>query len=491
MATTPHESTTPKPEPSGGPAPRLARASVLGWAFGLAIVLALVLQLVVVVQLARAQREVGEVFQVGNRTNALIARVRIGVSRQRTIALEALIEAETGFPFERAQAQQTRELVDYLDSRMDSACEELARLSVGALEEGWLTLVPQLDQLRDSLDEAFQALEAGDLATAEEVLDAAAAQSIAVHGALAELTRRNDARSEVLQAAAEARLAGVMRLELALGLAFAVALAGIGVAASRLLAAQRRAGEAYLARVEAANRELDQFAGRIAHDLRNVLAPVDLAGHLLGRGEVTPELLDRTAQRLRRTSQRAAELIDSLLAFSRSGAARPGAVADVAAVVEEARLAFSDRAAAVDCTFVAAADPALVACDRVLLGQALANLLDNAFKHLEGRPERRVVVRGRRQGSGYALAVHDSGPGIDPAVQDRLFDPFFRAPESPGPGLGIGLATVQRVAEAHGGSVRCSSSRAGGATFTIVLPLAPASLAARAAEPAAARQAPS
>ncbi len=488
METTPHESATLEPERASVQAPRLARASVLGWAFGLAIVLALVLRLVVVVELARAQREVGEVFEVGNRTNSLIARVRIGVSRQRTIALEALTEAGVGFPVERAQAQQTRELVDTIDARMDGACTELARLSVGALEEGWLRFLPELDQLRDSLNEAFLALEAGDLATAEDVLDEAAAQSIAVHRALGELSAQNDARSEALQHAAKARLAGVMKLELALGLGFAVALAGIGVAASRLLAAQRRASEAYLARVEAANRELDQFAGRVAHDLRNVLAPVDLAGHLLGHREVTREALDRTAQRLRRTSQRATELIDSLLAFSRSGAAAtPGAVADVAGVVEEARLAFGDRAAAAECSFVASAEAAQVACDRVLLGQALANLLDNAFKHMNGRPERRVAIRGRRLGSCYALAVHDSGPGIDPAFQSRLFDPFFRAPDSPGRGLGIGLATVQRIAEAHGGSVRCTSTLGGGATFTLVLPLVPASLAARPAEPAAAR----
>jgi signal transduction histidine kinase len=116
---------------------------------------------------------------------------------------------------------------------------------------------------------------------------------------------------------------------------------------------------------------------------------------------------------------------------------------------------------------------ASVSADREALVQSLLNLLSNASKY--GGRERPVVVRVDAENSDVKLSVADSGPGIAPADQKRIFREFWRAPEAVKSGVegtGLGLALVKRHVEAHGGRIDIASTPGRGATFTLVLPRA-------------------
>lgn len=103
-----------------------------------------------------------------------------------------------------------------------------------------------------------------------------------------------------------------------------------------------------------------------------------------------------------------------------------------------------------------------------LLRRAIRNLLENARRY--GAGEIRVELG---SANGFAtVRVTDRGPGVPPALRERIFEPFYRLPgasERNG-GVGLGLALVKSIAERHGGSVRCEDGPGGGASFVIRLP---------------------
>ena len=111
-----------------------------------------------------------------------------------------------------------------------------------------------------------------------------------------------------------------------------------------------------------------------------------------------------------------------------------------------------------------------MACAPALLLAVITNLLSNAFKFLDGRPVRRVRVVARVREGVCQLTVEDTGPGIAPEHQPRLFEPFYRTPGTRAPGSGLGLATVHRIVDAAGGSIAVSSSPDKGARFIVTLP---------------------
>ena len=126
---------------------------------------------------------------------------------------------------------------------------------------------------------------------------------------------------------------------------------------------------------------------------------------------------------------------------------------------------------------------AIVLGDRDRLAVALDALLENAVAHTA--PGDRIGVSARLEGLAAVLAVSDSGSGIQDADLQRIFQRFARAEpyrSRQSGGLGLGLAIVQAIAEAHGGSVRARSTSGHGAVFEVVLPLAPAVPAPAAAD---------
>jgi signal transduction histidine kinase len=111
-----------------------------------------------------------------------------------------------------------------------------------------------------------------------------------------------------------------------------------------------------------------------------------------------------------------------------------------------------------------------VNADTALLHRMIANLLDNELKHLPLACS--VTVEARSAEDAALLIFEDNGPGFDPEVLQRLFDRRVKGRDSNGHGLG--LAFVDAVARAHGGTVAASNREGGGARIVITLPIAPA-----------------
>jgi len=110
----------------------------------------------------------------------------------------------------------------------------------------------------------------------------------------------------------------------------------------------------------------------------------------------------------------------------------------------------------------------LVSCRAPEIAQVVVNLLSNAADAVEDAPARTVKVRTWEQGGMVHLEVSDSGPGIDPAVRSRLFEPFVTTKGS-ARGTGLGLSICKNIVESHGGSIRVDSEKDKGARFTVLL----------------------
>jgi signal transduction histidine kinase len=257
---------------------------------------------------------------------------------------------------------------------------------------------------------------------------------------------------------------GALLLAVALAWALARTLAGLSRSRAEL--------DASMAKLERANRDLDAFAGRIAHDLRNILAPLPLtAAHLRHHHE--PAVVAGSADKIERIARRAEGLMEALLAFARAGQPpESSATASVSRVVQEALDDLAHLRSLVDAQVSLDIQDLQVRCAPSLLGTVMTNLLGNAFKFVEGRPRREVRVCARQEGALCEISVADTGPGLSEKTQPRIFEPFYRAPDAKGSGSGIGLATVQRIVEAYDGRVTVRSRPGEGATFLIRLPLA-------------------
>jgi signal transduction histidine kinase len=228
--------------------------------------------------------------------------------------------------------------------------------------------------------------------------------------------------------------------------------------------------------------ELEAFAGRVAHDVVGPLSAASLALDLLARGTASPERAARAIESGRAGIMRARLIADGLLAFARAGARpEPGDEADVAEVIAgaitEIASGQAEREREREIQIVSEVDaPGTAACNPGVLASLVSNLLRNAVKYAGGVPSPRIVVRARpitdRRGRRVRIEVEDNGPGLPPDLGQQAFEPYVRGPNSRQPGIGLGLATVKRIADAHGGCVGVRSVPGKGCTFSVELPAA-------------------
>jgi len=234
------------------------------------------------------------------------------------------------------------------------------------------------------------------------------------------------------------------------------------------------------ARAEEANRIKDEFLATLSHELRTPLNAIAGWAHILQTGELPPSEQARAVETILRNAKLQASLIEDLLDVSRiiSGKLRLElAPLDLEKVVRGAVETALPAASAKDIRISEQVElaPAHVLGDAVRLEQVVWNLLSNAVKF--SAPGGRIAVRARRAGDSAVLEVQDDGRGISPEFLPFLFERFRQA-EPPlmrarGSGLGLGLAIVRYLVEAHHGRVEARSEGEGrGATFTVWLPLA-------------------
>lgn len=219
--------------------------------------------------------------------------------------------------------------------------------------------------------------------------------------------------------------------------------------------------------------DLGQVAAGLAHELRNPLASMSGSVELL-RGAATREEDRRLMDIVLREAGRLDQLVARFLAYSRPAAPRREPV-DLARVARETLEVFAHDPAAARVRVAPELAPTPAWCDADQLRQVLWNLLVNAAQAAQAAgPEAPVTIHVRSAplpGGGALLEVEDEGPGIGPEELARLFTPFFTTKAT---GTGLGLATVQRVVDAHGGTVSAASVPGRGARFAVRLPPAPA-----------------
>lgn len=247
----------------------------------------------------------------------------------------------------------------------------------------------------------------------------------------------------------------------------------------RAMAREKRALEVrdreHTARLEAANRDLELFGARVAHDLREPVNVVRGFGRMLSDSlpPDSPPDLTLFANHIIMAADRADRLVRDLLAFARLGdTPLVRKMVDLNAVMQRARdmVQLSHPARTAEW----AVDPMPeVSGDASLLEQVFVNLFANAVKYSANRDTSRIQVGYRLEpGVGHVVSVRDNGVGFNPAQADRLFFPFQRLHSSSQfEGSGMGLANVRHIVERHGGSVRGRSLDEGGAEFSVVLPI--------------------
>lgn len=226
---------------------------------------------------------------------------------------------------------------------------------------------------------------------------------------------------------------------------------------------RRRAAE-----LSVANRELEAFAYSVSHDLRAPLRSIDGFSQALleDYGAALDGKGSEYLARVRAATQRMGDLIDALLLLSRVTRAemsiQPVDLADVAGTIaDDLRLREPGRAVEVVIT-----RPAPASGDPRLLAIALTNLTDNAWKFTSRRDRARVEFGQHADGSGTVFYVRDNGVGFDMQYADKLFGAFQRLhADTDFHGTGIGLATVHRIIERHGGRVWAESQPGVGTTF--------------------------
>ncbi|MRG93003.1 HAMP domain-containing sensor histidine kinase [Polyangium spumosum] len=202
----------------------------------------------------------------------------------------------------------------------------------------------------------------------------------------------------------------------------------------------------------------------VAHELRNLLAAIESALYLARRHADDPARLTGHLGRAEDEVRKGQAVIDRVLGLAR-GEPLGKEIVSVAEIVTSAERELLEGDVTIE---VSVTPPELeVACDPILLERVLVNLLLNAREALEGRASGRITLRAWAAGAAVIVDVEDDGPGIDPAIAARLFEPSVTSKPT---GTGLGLALCRTIVRGHGGTIEALAAPSGGALFRITLP---------------------
>jgi len=227
------------------------------------------------------------------------------------------------------------------------------------------------------------------------------------------------------------------------------------------------------AELERSNRELQQFASIVSHDLTQPLVVVEGFVHELraiaAEHPTKGEQAETYAGAAERATRRMRGLIDDVLAVAKAGApvGKPEPV-DLGAVVQDV---LADLEAAItDAGAVLSVGPLpVVEGNPTQLRQLFQNLLANAVKFRSADRTPEIAVSAAEAGWGWVVSVTDNGPGIAPDERENVFEMFTRS-TSEAPGLGIGLAVCAKVVANHHGEIWIDGNDGGGCTVCVRLP---------------------
>ena len=227
----------------------------------------------------------------------------------------------------------------------------------------------------------------------------------------------------------------------------------------------------YRARLEESNRQLEEFASALAHDLREPLRMVTNYLELLEHryGDDFDEEADEFVAFAVDAAERMQAMVEGLLTYSRiDGQDTSFGPVDLGDVVADVVRDLGMRIDEADTEITVEPLPT-VRGDASQLRQVFQNLLDNAIEYSGDEPPR-VAIDAERAGDECVVSVSDEGIGIDPTDADRVFDIFQRLhTNEEHEGTGIGLALCERIVDRHGGDIWVDSDPGDGTTFSFTL----------------------
>ena len=224
---------------------------------------------------------------------------------------------------------------------------------------------------------------------------------------------------------------------------------------------------------EFAARNRREFTANVSHELKTPLQGIIGSAELIENGMVKPEDLPRFVGHIHAEAARLVTLIDDIIRLSQldEGDAMPTEPVDLLAVSQEAAENLHDAAAARNVTVSVTGQPAVLPGVRRLIYEIVYNLCDNAIKY--NRDGGRVDVTVAADAGGSSITVADTGIGIAPEHQARVFERFYRVDKSHSKasgGTGLGLSIVKHAVQYHHGRIELESTPGTGTTIRVVFP---------------------
>ena len=224
---------------------------------------------------------------------------------------------------------------------------------------------------------------------------------------------------------------------------------------------------------EFAERNRREFTANVSHELKTPLQGIIGSAELIENGMVKPEDLPRFVGHIHAEAARLVTLIDDIIRLSQldEGGAMPTEPVDLLAVSQEAAENLHDVAAARNVTVSVTGQPAVMPGVRRLIYEIVYNLCDNAIKY--NRDGGRVDVTVAADAGGSSITVADTGIGIAPEHQARVFERFYRVDKSHSKasgGTGLGLSIVKHAVQYHHGRIELESTPGTGTTIRVVFP---------------------
>lgn len=224
------------------------------------------------------------------------------------------------------------------------------------------------------------------------------------------------------------------------------------------------------AELHRSNEALSLFAGQVSHDLRTPLTAIMASTEMLGQADSVQgdEWLQRLVSTAHGAANRMAGMIEKILAHARVGAQLQRSLTDLDEVLASALEDLEPSLRASGASVTSGSLPTL-SVDRQQLYSVLLNLVSNAVKYARPGTPPAVAVTAEQHAGSWRVEVRDNGIGIAEADRERVFGLFNRV-ETSVQGSGIGLATVKRIIEAHGGSIGISTVDGPGTSVWFELP---------------------
>ena len=224
---------------------------------------------------------------------------------------------------------------------------------------------------------------------------------------------------------------------------------------------------------EFAERNRREFTANVSHELKTPLQGIIGSAELIENGMVRPDDLPRFVGHIHAEAARLVTLIDDIIRLSQldEGDAMPTEPVDLLAVSQEAAENLHDAAAARNVTVSVTGQPAVLPGVRRLIYEIVYNLCDNAIKY--NRDGGRVDVTVAADAGGSSITVADTGIGIAPEHQARVFERFYRVDKSHSKasgGTGLGLSIVKHAVQYHHGRIELESTPGTGTTIRVVFP---------------------